>query len=205
MLTAGPCDASWALPSGTPQNRLPGCWTSVICRGAGDPLPGLLACPSCRPGATQARSRASRAHLVSERNAFTWLKNGEGTKRSSSSSRRPQPLSCPPSASWPSAQVCFGSSCLGQMPGKPELCSDVPTSEVMSATESYVSDFRATRGHTDCQAHTLVHGRSPEHLGAWGGLTRQHCTTTWAGFPHLYLDLCADWEGLRAWRARAPG
>lgn len=131
-------------------------------------MPGPLACPSCRPGATQAQSRASRAHLVSDRNAFTWFKNGEGTKRSSSSSRRPQPLSCPPSASWPSTQVCFGSSCLGQVPGKPELCSDVPTSEVMSATESYLSDFQATRSHTDCQAHTLVHGRSPEHLGAGG-------------------------------------
>ncbi|XP_053069344.1 clusterin-associated protein 1 isoform X2 [Acinonyx jubatus] len=61
---AGPCDAGWAAsarphPSAPRRTRLLGRPTSVLCNRAGGRSPGPSACPSCRPGATRARSRAS--------------------------------------------------------------------------------------------------------------------------------------------------
>lgn len=90
------------------------------------------------------------------------------------------------------------SSSLGQVPGGPELCSDAPPSECHECHRELVSQTSGSLGLPGPHPGVQTQPRA-----VWWWPT--HSMTTWAGIPHLCLDLCADWAGLWVWRACAPG
>lgn len=79
-----------------------------------------------------------------------------------------------------------------------------PLLRAINASRELASDLRARRGHGDCKAVPLCTDTAQSSLVV-GADSRSvlHDPLGWK--PHLHLDLCGNWEGLRPQRACASG